>query len=67
VVRYVGLALFTVVAAKVFMSDLAQLDKLYRIIAFAVLGILVLSGSFVYLMFRQTFATKTAGDRENET
>lgn len=67
VVRYVGLALFTVVAAKVFMSDLAQLDKLYRIIAFAVLGVLVLSGSFVYLMFRQTFATKVAGDEEKES
>ena len=29
--------------------DLAQLDPLYRIIAFVLLGALVLSGSFVYL------------------
>ena len=56
--RYVGLALFAIVAAKVFFSDLAQLDKLYRIVAFAVLGVIVLCGSFVYLMFRQVFTTK---------
>lgn len=58
--RFVGLGLFVAVTVKVFFSDLAQLDKLYRIFAFMLLGILVLSASFVYLMFRQSFATKPA-------
>ena len=56
--RYVGLALFAVVTWKVFFIDLAKLDQLYRIVAFIVLGVLVLCGSFLYLRSRQTFATK---------
>jgi uncharacterized membrane protein len=54
--RLAGLGLFVVVAVKVFFSDLAHLDPFYRIIAFILLGVLVLSGSFVYLKHRQTFA-----------
>jgi uncharacterized membrane protein len=54
--RYVGLALFAVVAWKVLFLDLARLDQLYRIIAFIVLGMLVLSGSFVYLKYRPALA-----------
>jgi uncharacterized membrane protein len=53
--RYLGLALFAVVTWKVFFVDLDQLDQFYRIIAFIILGILVLAGSFVYLKFRDTF------------
>ena len=52
ILRYVGLALFAVVAWKVLFMDLARLDQFYRIIAFLVLGALVLSGSFVYLKYR---------------
>ena len=55
--RYVGLALFVLVAWKVFFVDLARLDQLYRIVAFIVLGSLVLCGSFLYLRSRQTFST----------
>ncbi|MFO7820520.1 MAG: DUF2339 domain-containing protein [Lentisphaeria bacterium] len=55
VVRYLGLGLFAVVVAKIFFSDLAQLEALYRIIAFIVLGGVILCGSFVYLKFRQFF------------
>lgn len=56
--RYVGLILFGVVTWKVFFVDLAQLDQLYRIVAFIVLGVLVLCGSFLYLRSRSTFATQ---------
>ena len=55
--RYTGLGLFAVVAFKVFLVDLARLDAIYRIVAFIVLGILVLSGSFLYLQYRQSFVT----------
>lgn len=54
--RYAGLALFAIVAVKVFFRDLAELDQFYRIIAFIVLGVVVLAGSFIYLMYRETFA-----------
>jgi uncharacterized membrane protein len=57
--RYTALALFTLVVWKVFFSDLARLDQIYRIVAFLVLGALVLCGSFIYLKYRQTFTTKS--------
>ena len=40
------------------LSDLAHLEQVYRIIAFIVLGILVLSGSFVYLKCRPMLAAE---------
>ena len=55
--RLVGLTLFAIVAGKVFIVDLARLDQIYRVVAFIVLGILVLGGSFVYLKYRHAFAT----------
>jgi uncharacterized membrane protein len=58
--RYAGLALFTVVGFKIFFSDLANLDQFYRIIAFILLGVLALSGAFLYLKYRQTFASPEA-------
>jgi len=64
--RFVGLGLFAVVVWKVFFSDLAELEQLYRIIAFMVLGVLVLCGSFVYLKFRQTFTIEKDGAKETE-
>lgn len=58
VLRYIGLVLFAIVAAKVFLVDLDQLDQIYRIVAFLVLGILLLIGSFIYLKYRDSFAPK---------
>jgi uncharacterized membrane protein len=54
--RFAGLGLFTVVGFKVFFSDLANLDQFYRIVAFILLGVLILCGAFLYLKYRQTFA-----------
>ncbi len=56
--RFVGLALFVVVVGKVFFVDMAHLEQIYRIIAFLILGILILSGSFVYLKYQHAFTTK---------
>jgi uncharacterized membrane protein len=66
ILRYLGLALFAIVAWKVFFVDLSRLDQFYRIIAFIVLGILVLCGSFVYLKYQDMFAVKTPIDEEEE-
>ena len=59
------MALFAIVAWKVFFVDLERLDQFYRIVAFIVLGILVLCGSFVYLKYRETFATQEPADKED--
>jgi len=53
--RYTGLVLFTVVAWKIFMVDLDNLDPVFRIVAFIILGVLLLSASFIYLKFKNTF------------
>lgn len=61
--RFIGLAIFVVVVAKVFLSDLANLDPFYRIIAFIVLGLILLGAAFIYLKFRQRFQTAPKGDQ----
>lgn len=61
--RYVGLALFGVVVAKVFLRDLAELDRIYRTVAFIALGLLTMAGSWLYLRYRDQFTD----DEEGET
>lgn len=61
--RYLGLGLFAIVAAKVFFFDLAQLDQFFRIVAFLLLGGLVLCGSFLYLKSRDQFAVPPPIDK----
>ena len=50
-----GLGLFAIVSAKVFFVDLDQLDQFDRIIAFVLLGVLLLAASFGYLKYREKF------------
>jgi len=61
-----GLLLLAVVVAKVFLVDLAGLGQLHRIIAFIVLGIVVLIGSFLYLKYRHRFAIDTSDPTPTE-
>jgi uncharacterized membrane protein len=65
-IRYVGLVLFAVVAWKVLFSDLARLDQIYRIVAFLLLGVLVLCGSLVYLKCRPAIAALGGKKIEDE-
>ncbi|MEQ1620550.1 MAG: DUF2339 domain-containing protein [Methylococcales bacterium] len=60
--RLIGLALFALVAWKVFFIDLARLDQIYRIIAFIVLGMLALGGAFFYMRYQQTFTGQQADE-----
>jgi uncharacterized membrane protein len=47
-VRWQALLLIAVTIAKVFIYDVSQLDRGYRIVSFIVLGVLLLAISFVY-------------------
>jgi uncharacterized membrane protein len=47
-VRWQALVLIAVTTIKVFVYDVSQLDKGYRIVSFIVLGVLLLAISFVY-------------------
>lgn len=56
--RWQALALFALVVAKVFLYDLSSLDRIYRIISFLVLGVLLLGVSFAYQ--RRAMANRAA-------
>jgi uncharacterized membrane protein len=62
--RYLGLALFCIVVGKVFLHDLADLDKIYRVIAFLVVGVVMLLGSFAYIHASGKFEIGTGGEDE---
>ncbi len=53
--RWCGLALFGVTVVKIFLLDLRHLDSLYRIIAFALLGVALLAGAVLYIRFHDRF------------
>lgn len=61
--RGAGLFLLGGTILKVFVIDLAGLDQLYRIIAFIVLGVVVLAGSFLYFRFSQRFETASGDEK----
>ncbi len=63
--RLAGLGLFALVAWKVFFIDLARLDQIYRIVAFIVLGMLALGGSFVYMKYRQVFTSQAQEESQS--
>jgi uncharacterized membrane protein len=46
--RWQALALFALVVTKVFLYDMSSLDRIYRILSFFVLGVLLLGVSFAY-------------------
>ena len=52
VLRLSGLALFLVCLLKLFLYDLNQLETLYRILSFIVLGAIMVAVSWIYTRFR---------------
>jgi len=52
ILRLSGLTLFLVCILKLFVYDLRQLETLYRILSFIVLGLILVSMSWVYTRFR---------------
>jgi hypothetical protein len=52
-VRWAGLAMALLAAAKVFLYDLSQLSQLYRIVSFVALAIVLLALSFRYQKLRR--------------
>ncbi len=55
--RYMGLALIAAVVLKLYFYDVWQLDLAYRFIAFAALGALLLTMSFLYSRFRNSVSS----------
>jgi len=55
--RVLGLGLFALVVVKLYLFDIWQLDRFYRILAFVVLGGMLLAGSFLYSRYRHRLLT----------
>jgi uncharacterized membrane protein len=55
--RMMALALLSITIIKVFFFDLSSLERLYRIISFIVLGVILLAVSFLYQRLRQRVDT----------
>lgn len=53
--RYIGLILFALILGKVFLHDLSGMLIVYRVIAFMVVGITLLLGSFAYMRANKKF------------
>ncbi len=67
--RYAGLILFAVVAFKVFLYDLSNMPMIFRVIAFFVVGLTLLLGSFAYVFANKKFEIKnrdSEGDNAND-
>ncbi len=62
--RMVGLLLFAITIFKIFFVDLAKSDVLFRLIAFALLGIVLLLAAYAYLRKQDTFKRPTTDDKE---
>lgn len=63
--RIMALLLLGLTIFKVFVFDLSSLERLYRIISFIVLGLILLTVSFLYQRYRQRMA-ELIGDGEAE-
>jgi uncharacterized membrane protein len=52
--RILGLGLLALVVAKLYLYDVWQLGRVYRVVAFGLLGLLLLVTSFLYSRYRTT-------------
>jgi len=64
--RYLGLGLFAVVTAKVFFVDLHDMEMIFRVVAFLVVGVVLLLGSFAYLYANKKFTRQTPGEKNED-
>jgi len=61
-IRYFAIVLFLVTILKVVAVDLSELERLYRVLSIAGLGLLLLVASYLYQRFRERLAAEPAGD-----
>jgi uncharacterized membrane protein len=64
-VRWQALLLIAATIGKVFVYDLSQLDRGYRIVSFIVLGVLLLAISFVYQRDWLQLSARTGAKRNS--
>ena len=53
--RYAGLGMFVVTLGKIFLLDLRDIPTPAKVVAFVLLGLVMLAGAFVYIKFKDNF------------
>ncbi|MDP6524737.1 MAG: DUF2339 domain-containing protein [Kiritimatiellia bacterium] len=64
--RYIGLVLFCIVVGKVFLVDLSDMEMIYRVIAFMVVGVALMLGAFAYIHSSRKFESGTESSEGQE-
>ena len=59
--RLAGFSLLAVAVGKVFLYDMAALDREYRVLSFVVLGVLLLAGAYAYQRLRRRGSNNLLG------
>ena len=62
ILRICSMILFGITAFKIFFIDLANLEQIWRITAFAVIGVLMLTGAILYIRCKNLFLPEHSGD-----
>jgi uncharacterized membrane protein len=65
--RLLGLALLGLTAVKVFVLDLSELDRAYRIVSFIVLGAVLLAVSYLYQKSQQRASAAAVDDTDADS
>ena len=65
--RLAGLVLMGIVVLKLYFFDVWLLDRIYKIAAFAALGVLLFATSFLYSRFRGMIENLTRSDTRSDT
>lgn len=55
-IRHFAIAVFAVTIAKVFLVDLAELERIYRVASIVALGVMLLVTSYLYTRFKATLS-----------
>jgi uncharacterized membrane protein len=55
-VRYFAMVVFALTIGKVFLVDMAELERVYRVVSVIGLGVMLLATSYLYQRFRHQLA-----------
>ncbi len=63
-VRLMAIAIFSLTIAKVFLNDIAYLESIYKVISFILLGVILITVSFLYQKYSHIISSFVGPDKE---
>ncbi len=62
--RFIGLGMFVIIVIKVFLVDLQDMLRIYRVIALIIVGVIMMIGSFIYVFSSGKFSITSEIDND---